>query len=157
MRLLKTLVICFAFLAAGAANAERVFDLEIKIKFNSSGVRFDDTVTGLLTLYDDRTYVWEQFGEEFGGVWIQEKNKIQLFEESDFATAELIAWLEQDASNFVGFPVMLTSLKSKETARLDRAGNLKLRYKEVTTFRPGLKGTRPLKITWSHTVIGTLR
>ena len=57
MRHLRALVILCALLAAGAANAERVFDLEIEVKFNSHGVRGTETVPGLLTLNDDRTYV----------------------------------------------------------------------------------------------------
>jgi hypothetical protein len=70
MRFLRALVIGFAFLTAGTANAERVFDLEIEVKFNSHGFRFTDTTTGVLTLYDDRTYIVEQNGEDFGGAWL---------------------------------------------------------------------------------------
>jgi hypothetical protein len=158
MKFLTAIVICFAFLTAGMANAERVFDLEIEVKFNSSGVRETADITGVLTLFDDRTYLLEQSGEEFGGVWLQERNKLQLFEEGDFTVGELFTWIEQDASDFVGFPVMLTSMKFKETARLNRAGDLlKVRSKQTNLFRPGLRGTSPLKIIWSYKIVGTLR
>jgi hypothetical protein len=157
MGLLRVLVICFAFLTAGAANAERVFDLEIEVKFNTSGVRETFHGTGVLTLYDDRTYILEEDGEEFGGVWLQEKNKLQLFEEGGLTASEAFAWMEQGASDWVGFPVMLTSLKFKQTARFNRAGDLMIRSKEVDTFRPGLRGTSPLRVTWSYKIIGTLR
>jgi hypothetical protein len=157
MGLLRALVICFAFLTAGAANAERVFDLKIEVKFNSSGVRETFHGTGVLTLYDDRTYIWEEDGEEFGGVWLQEKNKLQLFEEGDLTASELFAWMEQDVSDWVGFRVMLTSMKFKVTGRFNRAGDLKIRSREVDTFRPGLRTIGPLKVTWSNKTIGTLR
>jgi hypothetical protein len=157
MGLLRALVICFAFLTAGAANAERVFDLEIEVKFNSSGVRESFIETGVLTLYDDRTYILEQDGEEFGGVWLQEKNKLQMFEEGGLSAGEVFAWMEQDASGWVGFPVTLTAVKFKETARFNRAGDLMIRSKEVDTFRPGLRGNSPLRVTWSYKIIGTLR
>jgi hypothetical protein len=157
MGLLRALVICFAFLTAGAANADRVFDLEIEVKFNSSGVRESFTGTGVLTLYDDRTYLMEQEGEEFGGAWLQEKNKLQMFEESGLTASETFAWMEQDASDWVGFPVMLTALKFRETARFNRAGDLKIRSREVDTFRPGLRGNSPLRVTWSYKIMGTLR
>jgi hypothetical protein len=157
MGLLRALVICFAFLTAGAANAERVFDLENEVKFNSSGVRESFIETGVLTLYDDRTYILEQDGEEFGGVWLQEKNKLQMFEEGGLSAGEVFAWMEQDASGWVGFPVTLTAVKFKETARFNRAGDLMIRSKEVDTFRPGLRGNSPLRVTWSYKIIGTLR
>jgi hypothetical protein len=155
MGLLRTLFICFTFLAASAANAGRVFDLETKFKFKSSGERFDDTMVGVLTLYDDRTYLLEQGGEVFEGMWIQEKNALQLFEDSDVTPTEYIAWLEQDASGFVGYPVTLTSLKLKQKAKFNKAGDLKVRSKEKTTYRPGPKGR--LKIIWSYRIYGTLR
>ena len=157
MRFLRALVICFAFLTAGTANAERVFDLEIEDKFNSSGFRFTDTLPAVLNLYDDRTYIVEQDGEEFGGAWLQEKNTLQLFEEGDSTVLEIIGQLEQDASDFAGFPVMLTSMKFKETAKFNRDGDLKIRSKQTNTFRPGLRGTSPLKMNWSYKIMGILR
>jgi hypothetical protein len=157
MGLMRALVICFAFLTAGAANADRIFDLEIEVKFSSSGMRESFIGTGVLTLYDDRTYILEQEGEEFGGVWLQEKNKLQLFEEGGPTASEIFAWMEEDVSGWVGFPVTLTSLKYKETARFNRAGDLKIRSREVDTFRPGLRGTSPLRVTWSYKMMGTLR
>ncbi len=81
-----------------------------------------------------------------------------MFEEGDYTVAELFTWLEQDASDFVGFPVMLTSTKFKETARLNRAGDLlKIRSKQTHLFRPGLRGTSPLKMIWRYKIVGTLR
>jgi hypothetical protein len=143
---------------AGMANADRVFDLEIGIKFNSSGVRFTEDAIGVLTLYDNRTYLLEQSGEEYSGVWLQERNKLQLFEEGDFTVAELFTWMEQDASDFAEFPVMLTSTKFKETARLNRDGDLlKIRSKQTNLFRPGLRGNSPLKMIWSYKIVGTLQ
>jgi hypothetical protein len=99
--------------------------------------------------------VWD--GEESVGIWIQEKNNLQMFEDRNSTSAEYIDGLEQDASTLAGFPVTLTSLKTKETARFDRSGNLKMRSKQITLFRPGLRGTSPLKITWSSKTQGTLR
>jgi hypothetical protein len=157
MRHLRALVIGCALLAAGAANAERVFDLEIEVKFNSHGVRGAETVPGLLTLYDDRTYVLNWNGDVFEGFWIQEKNTLQLFDETESSIAEEVAWMEQDASNFAGFPVTLTSLKYKEVIKFNRDGDLKLRSKQTRTFRPGFRSNSPLKMNWSTTVIGTLR
>jgi hypothetical protein len=143
---------------AGMANAERVFDLEIEVKFSSSGERFTEDIPGVLTLYDNRTYLLEQLGEEFGGVWLQERNKLQLFEEGDFTVGELFTWMEQDASDFVSYPVMLTSTIFKETARLNRDGDrLKIRSKQTNLFRPGLRGNRPLKMIWSFKIVGTLQ
>jgi hypothetical protein len=156
MGLLRTLFICFTFLAAGAANADQVFDLEIKFKFkSSSGVKSHDTMAGVLTLYDDRTYLLEQGGEMFNGMWIQEKKSLQLFEDSDITAAEYIAWLEQDASGFIGYPVTLTSQKVKGAAKLNKAGDLKIRSKEITTYRPGPGGR--LKMIWLYKANGTRR
>ena len=111
MRYLRALVIGCALLAAGTANAERVFDIEIEVKFNSHGVRGTETVPGLLTLNDDRTYVLNWNGEVYEGFWLQEKNTLQLFDETEVSIADDVAWMEQDASNFADFPVTLTSLK----------------------------------------------
>jgi hypothetical protein len=157
MRLLRALVIGCALLAAGAANAERVFDLEIETRFNSSGVRGSQTVSGVLTLNDDRTYVLDWNGEIYGGVWLQERNNLQLLDESESTIAEGIALVEQDASDFAGFPVELTSIKYREVAKFNRNGDLKLRSKELDTFRPGLKGNGPLRMLWSTKIIGILR
>jgi hypothetical protein len=157
MRHLRALVIGCALLVAGTANAERVFDLEIQVKFNSHGVRCTETVPGLLTLNDDRTYVLDWNGDVYEGFWLQEKNTLQLFDETESSIAEEVAWMEQDASNFVGFPVTLTSLKHKEVIKFNRDGDLKLRSKQTNTFRPGFRGNSPLRLTWSTTAIGTLR
>jgi hypothetical protein len=157
MGLLRALVIGCALLAAGTANAERVFDLDIQFKWNASGVRGGESLLEVLTLKDDHTYVLTWRGEVLGGIWIQEKNNLQLFEESESTVAEDVAWLEQDASDFVGFPVKLTSIKFQEVAKFDRAGNLKLRSKQTSTYRPGLRANSPFKLTWSATYIGTLR
>jgi hypothetical protein len=157
MSLLRLLVFAVAILSAGAARAERVFDLEIEVRVNAAGARGEDNLVGLLTLYDDHIYTLVWGGEEFGGVWIQEKNSLQLFEESDLPTAEFFALLEDQAGDFAGFPVELTSLKYKESAKFDRSGNLRIRSQQLTTYRPGLRGTSPLKITLSWAIVGTLR
>jgi len=157
MRLIRALVIGCGLLVASTANAERVFDLDIQVKWNAGGVRGTDTLLEVLTLNDDHTYVMTWLGEVSEGIWIQEKNNLQLFEESELTVAEEIAWLEQDASDFVGFPVKLTSVKYQEVAKFNRAGNLKLRGRHTSTYRPGLKANSPFKLTWSATYIGTLR
>jgi len=157
MRFLRVLVICFAFLTAGMANAERVFDLEIEVKLNSSVGKGIGTGTGVLTLYDDRTYIVEQDGGDFGGAWLQEKRTLQLFEEGDVTVLETFGLLEQEASDIAGYPVTLTSMKFKETAKFNRDGDLKIRSKQINTFRPGPRGTSPLRMTWSYKIIGTLR
>ncbi len=157
MRLIRALVIGCGLLVASTANAERVFDLDIQVKWNAGGVRGTDTLLEVLTLNDDHTYVMTWLGEVSEGIWIQEKNNLQLFEESDLTVAEEIAWLEQDASDFVGFPVEVTSVKYQEVAKFDRAGNLKLRGKHTSTYRPGLRANSPFKLIWSATYTGTLR
>jgi hypothetical protein len=157
VKFLRTLFACFAMIAAGTASADRVFDLEIEVKVSSSAGRVSGTVTGLLTLFDDQSYLLAWDGEESVGIWIQEKNNLQMFEDGDSTFAEYIDWLEQDASILAGFPVALASLNTKETARFDRSGNLKMRSKQITLFRPGLRGTSPLKIIWSSKTQGTLR
>jgi hypothetical protein len=80
-----------------------------------------------------------------------------LFEEGDSTILESIGWLEEDASEFANFPVTLTSMKFKETAKFNRDGDLKIRSKQTNTFRPGLRGTSPLKMNRSYKIIGTLR
>jgi len=157
MRLLRALVIGCALLTAGTANAQRVFDLDFEYKFSAPGVRDTVTESGMLTLNDDRTYVMEKDGGVFEGIWIQEKNNLQLFEDSESTVAEELAWLEQDASDFAGFPVKLTSKKYQEIAKFNRAGDLKVRTKNTRTYRPGLKGNSPLKMIWSLRLVGTLR
>ncbi len=157
MRLMRALVIGFALFAAGTANAQRVFDLDFQFKFSAAGVRDTVTESGVLTLNDDRTYVMERGADVFEGIWIQEKNNLQLFEESASTVAEEFAWMEQDASDFVGFPVKLTSLKYQEVAKFNKAGDLKVRTRQTATYRPGLKGNSPLKVIWSLTLVGTLR
>jgi hypothetical protein len=159
MRFLKALVIGCALLAAGTANAERVFDIDIVTKFSSSGVRETIWVDrGVLTLKDDRTFVMEWSEVVYEGAWLQEKNNLQLwYDNSESNARDDFDWMEQDASEFAGFAVALTSFKNQRIAKFDRAGNLKIRNKQIRTFRPGLRGTGPLKMTWSSKYIGILR
>jgi hypothetical protein len=159
MRFLKALVIGCALLAAGTANAERVFDLDIVIKFSSSGVRDTWTDSGVLTLKDDRTFIleWDWSGGVDEGTWLQEKNNLQLVYVWKISFSEVLERDEEDASFFAGVPVIMTSRKYQVVRRFDKAGNLKIRSKSIHTFRPGLKGTGPLKMTWSRKFIGILR
>jgi len=157
MRFIRTLVIGCGLLVASTASAQRVFDLDIEFKWNAGGVRGTDSLLEVLTLNDDHTYVMTWLGDVSEGIWIQEKNNLQLFEESELTVAEEIASLEQDASDFVGSPVQLTSVKYQEVAKFDRAGNLKLRGRHTSTYRPGLRANSPFKLTWSATYTGTLR
>jgi hypothetical protein len=157
VKFLKTLFVFFAMIGAATASADRVYDLEIEIKISASRVRIGDTVTGVLTLFDDHSYLLNWDGVESVGIWIQEKNKLQMFEDGDSTFAEYIGWLEQDASSIAGVPVTLTSLATKETGRFNRSGNLMMRSKQTTLFRPGPRANSPLKIVWSSKTEGTLR
>jgi hypothetical protein len=158
MRFLKAFVIGCALLAAGTANAERVFDIDIVTKFSSSGVRETWVDRGVLTLKDDRTFVMEWSEVVYEGAWLQEKNNLQLwYDNSESNARDDFDGMEQDASEFAGFAVVLTSFKNQRIAKFDKAGNLKIRNKHIRTFRPGLRGTGPLKMTWSSKYIGILR
>jgi hypothetical protein len=107
MRFLKTFVIGCALLAAGTANAERVFDISFISKFNSPGVRDTWTGSGVLTLKDDRTFIWEWDwnGGVDEGTWLQEKNSLQLFYEGGITFSERLERDEEGASYFAGVPV----------------------------------------------------
>jgi hypothetical protein len=159
MRFLKAFVIGCALLAAGTANAERVFDIEVVTKFSSSGVREAWFDWGVLTLKDDRTFVfeWEWSEGVHEGTWLQEKNNLQLFYEWKITFSEGVDRDEEEASSVAGVPVRLTSHKFHAVRKFDKAGNLKIRAKTIKTFRPGLRGTGPLKMTWSRKYIGILR
>ena len=159
MRFLKAFLIACALLTAGTANADRVFDLDFVGKFSSSGVRDTWSDSGVLTLKDDRTFIWEWDwnGGVDEGTWLQEKNSLQLFFEWKGSFSEGIVGDEEWASNFSGVPVILTSHKYQAVRKFDKAGNLKMRAKRIQTFRPGPRGTGPLKMTWSYKYIGILR
>jgi hypothetical protein len=160
MRLLKAFLIGCALLTAGTANAERVFDIEVVTKRSTSGVRESWFNEGVLILRDDRTFViewvWSEGVDE--GIWLQEKNNLQLFYAGGIPFSEAIARDEEEASVFAGVPVRLTSRKFHEvSSRFDMAGNLKIRFKTIKTFRPGLRGSGPLKVILSRRYIGILR
>jgi len=157
MKLIKVLFACFALVGATSASADRIYDLEIETRVTAVGMRFDDTATGVLTLFDDRSYLLDWDGVESVGFWLQEKNNLQLFEDSPGTFADYVASLEEDASSAAGFSVMLTSLTTKETGRFDRNGNLAIRSKQTLLFRPGLQGNSPIKVVWTAKVKGTLR
>jgi hypothetical protein len=159
MKFPKAFVIVCALLVAGTANAERVFDISFKTKFNSSGVRDAWTGSGVLTLKDDRTFIleWDWNGGVDEGTWLQEKNNLQLLCDGVTPSREFVEWEEQDANFFAGFPVIMTSHKYQVVRKFDKAGNLKMRSKLIQTFRPGPRGAGPLKMTWSVKYIGILR
>ena len=159
MRFLKWFLIGCALLAAGTANADRIFDIEVVTKRSLAGVRESWFNEGVLILREDQTFViewvWSEGVDE--GFWLQEKNNLQLFYEWQYSFREGVDRDEETASSFAGVPVRLTSRKYQAVRKFDMAGNLKIRSKTIETFRPGLRGSGPLKVMVSRKYIGILR
>jgi hypothetical protein len=115
-------------------------------------------VSGPLTLFDDGTYTFDDdAGDEgdFSGIWLEEGKKIQLFQEAP-TVREQIAELEQAARD-EGLNLRVTSLVEKETIKLTKTGDIKIKGKTTWRLRPGLQGNKPLKITSSGNLIGLRR
>ena len=150
MRTLQIALVGVALLIAGAAYADRTFDLEGTIHIKAAGESFTDNVSGTLILFDDGTYTLDADGDVSSGIWLEEGKKLQLLQEEP-TISEFIAELE-DA---VG--VSLTSIVGKEKITLQKTGDITVKAKTSMTFRPGLKEGKPLKVKLSEKLDGQLQ
>ena len=96
-------------LIASTAYADRTFNLEGTVRIMALGERLTEDVSGTLTLFDDGTYTLNEEGEISSGIWLEERNKIQLFQEAP-TVSEFVAELEEELSDAVGMAISLTSL-----------------------------------------------
>ena len=150
MRTLQIVLVGLTLLIAGAAYADRTFDLEGTIKIKAVGESDTSNVSGTLILFDDGTYTLDAGGDVSSGIWLEEGKKLQLFQEEP-SISELIAELE-DA---VG--ASLTSLVGKEKITIKKTGDITVKAKTSMTFRPGLKEGKPLKVKLSEKLDGQLQ
>ena len=156
MRTLQTALVGVALLIASAAYADRTYNLEGTVKFSALGQRLTEDVSGTLTLFDDGTYALEEMGDVSSGIWLEEKNKIQLFQETP-TVSEFIAELEQEVSDAAGMAISVTSLVGKDRIRSTRTGDITVRANSTITFRPGPREGRPLKVKISEKLVGVLQ
>lgn len=150
MRTLQIALVGVALLIAGAAYADRTFDLEGTINIKAVGESVTDNVSGTLILFDDGTYTLDADGDVSSGIWLEEGKKLQLFQEEP-TISEFIAELE-DA---VG--VSLTSIVGKEKITIQKTGDITVKAKTSMTFRPGPKEGKPLKVKLSEKLDGQLQ
>ncbi len=150
MRTLQIALVGVTLLIAGAAYADRTFDLEGTINIKAVGESVTDNVSGTLILFDGGTYTLDADGDVSSGIWLEEGKKLQLFQEEP-TISEFIAELE-DA---VG--VSLTSIVGKEKITLQKTGDITVKAKTSMTFRPGPKEGKPLKVKLSEKLVGLLR
>lgn len=150
MRTLQIALVGVTLLIAGAAYADRTFDLEGTVTIKAVGESDTSNVSGTLILVDDGTYTLDAGGDVSSGIWLEEGKKLQLFQEEP-TISEFITELE-DA---VG--VSLTSFVGKEKITLQKTGDIKVKAKTSMTFRPGPKEGKPLKVKMSEKLVGLLQ
>ena len=150
MRTLQIALVGVALLIAGAAYADRTFDLEGTVNIKAAGESFTDNVSGTLILFDDGTYTLDSDGDVSSGIWLEEGKKLQLFQEEP-TISELIADLEDEVG------VSLTSFVGKEKITLQKTGDITVKAKTSMTFRPGPKEGKPLKVKLSEKLDGQLQ
>ena len=157
MRTLQRALVLVALVIANAAHAnDRVFDLEGTVKLVARGRSVTENVSATLTLFEDRTYMFDFDGDVSGGIWLEEGTRIQLFQDSPTAS-ETIRELEVEVSDAAGFDVQVTSIVDKETIRRAKTGDIRVIARVTFLFRPGPTGRRPLKITEFVKLVGVLR
>ena len=156
MRTLQAALVGVALLIASAAYADRTYNLEGTVKFSALGQRITEDVSGTLTLFDDGTYTLEEMGDVSSGIWLEEKNKIQLFQETP-TVSEVIAELEQEVSDAAGMAISVTSLVGKDRIKSTRTGDITVRANSTITFRPGPREGRPLKVRLREKLVGLLQ
>ncbi len=156
MRTLQIALVGVALLIAGAAYADRTFDLEGTLKIKAAGESATDNVSGTLILFDDGTYTLDADGDVSSGIWLEEKNKIQLFQEAP-TISEFIAALEEEVSDAAGMAISVTSLVGKDRIRSKRTGDITVRANSTITFRPGPREGRPLKVRLRQKLVGLLQ
>jgi hypothetical protein len=156
MRKLQTALVGVALLIASAAYADRTFNLEGTVTFRALGERLTEDVSGTLTLFDDGTYTLDAEGDVSSGIWLEEKKKIQLFQEEP-TISEFIAELEEEVSGAAGMTISVTSLVGKERITRTKTGDIKVRANSTITFRPGPREGRPLKVKMSEKLVGLLQ
>jgi hypothetical protein len=159
MRAYIILVSVVLFATPLAALADRTWDLEGRGTIQVGGLgseRFN--ATGTLTLFGDvgdpvenRSYsltiqIEGELPEVSTGVWLQERNRIQIFQESP-APSEAIADLEDLLSGLLETSVTLTSFEERLRINLNsRSQELRINSRGSLTARPGLRGNQPLKL-----------
>jgi hypothetical protein len=156
MRTLQIALVSVVLLIASAAYADRTFDLEGTVTFSALGERLTEDVSGTLTLFDDGTYTLTEEGDVSSGIWLGERNKIQLFQEAP-TISEFIAELEEEVSGAAGMAISVTSLVEKDRIRLKRTGDITVRGNSTITFRPGPREGRPLKVRMRAKLVGVLQ
>jgi hypothetical protein len=156
MRTLQIALVGVALLTASAAYADRTFNLEGTVTLRALGERFTEDVSGTLTLFDDGTYTLDAEGDASSGIWLEEKRKIQLFQEAP-AISEFVAELEEEVSDAAGMAISVTSLVERDRIRSTRTGDITVRGNSTITFRPGPKEGRPLKVRMSEKLVGLLQ
>jgi hypothetical protein len=156
MRTLQIALVGVALLIASAAYADRTFNLEGTVTLRAVGERLKEDVSGTLILFDDGTYTLDEEGAVSSGIWLEEKKKIQLFQEAP-SISELITELEEEVSDAAGMAISVTSLDEKDRIRSTRTGDITVRARSTITFRPGPREGRPLKVRISEKLVGVLQ
>ena len=80
MRTLQIVLVGVALLIAGAAYADRTFDLEGTFNIKAVGESDTSNVSGTLILFDDGTYTLDAGGDVSSGIWLEEGKNLQRFQ-----------------------------------------------------------------------------
>ena len=150
MRTLQIALVGVTLLIAGAAYADRTFNLEGTLNIKAAGESATDNVSGTLILFDDGTYTLDAGGDVSSGIWLEEGKKLQLFQEEP-TISEFIAEIEDAVGS------SLTSLAGKEKIKIKKTGDITVKAKTSMTFRPGPKAGKPLKVKLSEKLDGQLQ
>jgi hypothetical protein len=156
MRTLQIVLVGVTLLIAGAAYADRTFDLEGTVTIKALGDSETSNVSGTLILVDDGTYTLDAGGDVSSGIWLEEGKKLQLFQE-DPSISEFIAEFEEEVSNGAGMEISVTSIVGKEKITLQKTGDITLKAKSRMTLRPGPKEGKPVKVKLSEKLVGLLQ
>ncbi len=115
--------------------------------FGSETLVATATLTLLATGFYTLTVTIEGQSDDSSGVWIEERNRIQLFQEDPLPSV-VIAELEAALSAGLGQSVRLTELKQLLKMKVNtKTGELRVTGKDLAKFRPGPKGTAPLRVS----------
>jgi hypothetical protein len=161
MRALRLALLGSLIGLAGAAQADRVYDLSGVAKLKALGESIQGVATGTLTLEDDRSYTLtidvEGDVSESIGFWLEDRGKLQLLQEEPEA-GDAIEDLEAFLSSEIGIDIRVVAVKSKETIKRGKSGDLKIKSSVSWSIRPAaLPEERAVKITESLKLIGVLR
>jgi hypothetical protein len=150
--MLQAALVGVALLIASTAHADRIFDLEGTATFRDPGGRETFDVSGILTLLDDGTYTLDLDGEVSSGIWLEERRRIQLFQEAP-TISEFIAELNAAVGDFA-----VTSIVGKDKIKRAKTGDIIMRAKSAFTFRSTLDPEeRRVRVRLKERLVGLLR